>query len=703
MIGKGITLKLIGSLISVAALLLSGCSATNSHVTGAASALEVFDVSGSYLEQDQVEPPATPPGARDTSGGVESSDAGPIKLILEPIDWQGGKSLSRTLPLDMFSTKTQLSVSAEKMSLRDFIHYAFGELLRVNYVVDKTLEGGDDIAEDTLTLSIANSISSRDLFKLVRELLLKRDVQIKYGSGTFFIHRLTQSDGRSSLMMGVGRGLSDIPETAGKILQVVPLHFGIKVSVERTLRSLITAKITPDFAQSALYIEGSREEVVRAIEIIDMLDIPAMRGRYIGFVNLDFVDPTVFADQVMTLLENEGIDAAVGRPKDKNLVLVPLPQFGALAVFAANEFLLERVRYWATLVDVPGEGPSKRYFLYSPRYASAKDLDNSISALLGLSSRNDNAGVSDAGGSTGNAPSAARNNSSIGDVSLVVDETANMLVFYTSGSSYKALLPLLDKLDVMPKQVMLDILIAEVSLKDEFKHGVEWAIKQGETTLTTQGAFGASSVGGLGILIDGNKGPVTANFLATNSLENVLSRPTIMVRDGTTASINVGSQISVVGQTTQDPINGDRQTTSSVYRNTGVDVTVTPTVNASGIVVMEVSQNISNSVPGALGSGGNPDIFRRLIKTEVLANSGQTVMLGGLISENRSVGGSGAPGLSTIPLLGNLFKSRSNTKDRTELVMLITPRILENPSGWAPVMDEFQQGLMYMQMNPQSD
>ena len=116
MIGKGITLKLIGSLISVAALLLSGCSATNSHVTGAASALEVFDVSGSYLEQDQVEPPATPPGARDTSGGVESSDAGPIKLILEPIDWQGGKSLSRTLPLDVFNKDAIECLSGKNVS-----------------------------------------------------------------------------------------------------------------------------------------------------------------------------------------------------------------------------------------------------------------------------------------------------------------------------------------------------------------------------------------------------------------------------------------------------------------------------------------------------------------------------------------------------------------------------------------------------------
>ena len=162
-------MKLIGSLISLVALLLSGCSATNSNFTGAASALEVFDVAGSYLEQDQVEPSATAPVVEDAVGSAESSDAGPVKRSLEPIGWQAGQSIARALPLDMFSTKTQLSVSAKKMSLRDFVHYTFGELLHVNYVVDDTIEGGDDSAEDRLTLSIANSISSRDLFKLVQK------------------------------------------------------------------------------------------------------------------------------------------------------------------------------------------------------------------------------------------------------------------------------------------------------------------------------------------------------------------------------------------------------------------------------------------------------------------------------------------------------------------------------------------------------
>ena len=266
-------------------------------------------------------------------------------------------------------------------------------------------------------------------------------------------------------------------------------------------------------------------------------------------------------------------------------------------------------------------------------------------------------------------------------------------------------MPLIGKLDVMPKQVMLDIIIAEVSMKDEFKHGVEWALTQGEVSLTTNGAFNVGAIGGFGIningMIDGTSAPLVANFLATNSLVNILSQPTLMVRDGVAATINVGSNISVVGQTTTDPISGERQTTTSVYRQTGVKLAVTPTVNASGIVVMEVSQSISNSVPGSGGASGNPDIFDRSITTEVLARSGQTVMLGGLISENRSVGGSGVPGLAKLPIVGNLFKAQSDATDRTELVMLITPRVVEDLSGWEPLMEDFRRGLRFFHSDGQ--
>jgi general secretion pathway protein D len=277
-------------------------------------------------------------------------------------------------------------------------------------------------------------------------------------------------------------------------------------------------------------------------------------------------------------------------------------------------------------------------------------------------------------------------------VRVVVDEVSNSLIFLASAAKFNSLRPLLKRMDVLPKQVMLDILIAEVTLKDEFKHGVEWAWRRGEVSLTTEGAFGASSIGGIGVLIAGNEGPITANFIGTNSLVKVLSNPTLMVLDGHDASISVGSSLSVTSETTQDPISGQRQTTSSVYRDTGLSVSVTPEVTSDTSVKLTIDQSISNALPG-VGAGANPDIFTRDLSTIVIAQSGQSILLGGLISESDSEGGSGSPGLSKIPLLGNLFKARSRSNDRSELIMVVTAKILSDPAAWQRVKEDFYRQL----------
>ena len=112
---------------------------------------------------------------------------------------------------------------------------------------------------------------------------------------------------------------------------------------------------------------------------------------------------------------------------------------------------------------------------------------------------------------------------------------------------------------------------------------------------------------------------------------------------------------------------------------------------------MEVTMSISNSVPSSSGASGNPDIFSRDIATEVVAESGNTVLLGGLISETSSTGGDGVPGLARLPLIGGLFKADSDSTDRTELIMLVTPKVLDDVNRWDRVKQDFQQSLKFLQ------
>jgi len=598
-----------------------------------------------------------------------------------------------------FSDVPSLTISVNEMEVQDFLHYTFGELLNVNYIIDKDLKAKDK----KITLNIKEEISPRRLMQLTGDILVNHQLTITFNDGLYFIHKPKKNKkGQGQLVIGVGKSIESVPDTSLDILQVVPLTYGIKISVERTLRQLVGVDITPDFEQSTLFLKGKRADILRAIDFINMLDAPANRGRHIGLINLTYINSEEFTKQVSLLLENEGIPVSINKPNRKNLVMVQIESIGAIVVFSSDHIMLNRVKYWASIIDKPQLGSTKQYFMYHPQYARASDLGDSLSALLSgarssgaKTSRSTDSSKSNK--STGAAPSSNRNiGMSNKDITLVVDERANAIIFYTSGSEYQALLPLIEKLDVLPRQVMLDITIAEVTLSDDFKYGVEWALNSGKLSMGTKDAFGVTGIGGFNFGLSGTEAEMTANFLRTNSLVKVLSNPTLLVRDGVSANINVGSDISVIGETTVDPINGERQTTTSDYRKTGVDITVTPSINAKGIVIMEIQQKISNSVPDSSGAGGNPDIFERSISTEVVAQSGQTIILGGLISENINQSDKKTPWIADIPIIGELFKATGDSSTKTELVMLITPKVIDRTDQWDELTESFKQGLEYL-------
>jgi general secretion pathway protein D len=274
----------------------------------------------------------------------------------------------------------------------------------------------------------------------------------------------------------------------------------------------------------------------------------------------------------------------------------------------------------------------------------------------------------------------------------VVDDRTNSLIFYGEGRFYQELQPIIKQLDIMPKQVMLEVIIAEVKLTGSFSKGVEYAIKNGSSGNKTN-TLSFSGEGGFSYSIVGLNGNFAVNLNQKDGLVNVLSRPTLLVRDGVTANISVGDNIPTIGSTTSDPISGDRETTQIEYRKTGVDLTVVPTVNAQGTIIMEIQQDISNESPDGSSINGSPSIFERTISTEVVAGDGQTVILGGLISENNSTNANSVPLLGSIPVLGHLFRTDSDNQDKTELVVLVTPKIVHNLDDWKRVKSSFLSNL----------
>jgi general secretion pathway protein D len=493
---------------------------------------------------------------------------------------------------------------------------------------------------------------------------------------------------------------------------VIPLRFGYKVSLERTLRSMVSANITVDGEQNAVFVEGVRQDVMRVLDLVQLLDAPASRGKHIGLLETTYITPAEMAEKLKQLLQAEGVTVATAAgTQGATLQLVTLEQIGAIALFSADNTVLSRAEFWATQLDKPTQGVEKRYFIYNPRYARASDLGQSVAPLIGGSvatsanrSRDTQSAVAQQGASPNKAQTAnnAGNKTALAvegdDVRLTVDERSNSLLFYATGEMYQSLLPMIKRLDVLPKQILLDATIAEVTMTDEFAQGFEFAFRSGRLSGGTRGTLGASDMGGFKLDWSDGVSTMLARLSASTSLINVLSNPTLVVRDGVSANITVGNDIPTVGSTTTNP-NTDTQSTTIVYRKTGVSLSVTPTINAQGLVILQIEQSISNTSSSGPELEGSVSIFERSLNTEVLAQSGQTILLGGLISENNSDNNAHVPGLHNLPLIGNLFKGVERSKEKTELVIFITPRIIDQTEQWQEIKTKLAEGLTSIELS----
>ena len=284
------------------------------------------------------------------------------------------------------------------------------------------------------------------------------------------------------------------------------------------------------------------------------------------------------------------------------------------------------------------------------------------------------------------------------DVRVVADEFNNALLIYAPRREYDKVRTALQQLDVPPTQILIEASILEVTLTDEFSFGLQWAF-QGDVNggRTGKGLFNPNASGGIGpqqpgfsYTITNRAGQVEAvlNTLAQKNLVNVISSPSLMVLDNHPAQIQVGNQQPIQSSTLVT--DGGNTTTSIQYKDTGVLLDVLPSVNSGGLVTMDIDQQVTD-VGQVDAATGQRSFLQRAINSRVAVRSGETVVLGGLIRDNTARGKTGLPWLQDIPVLGALFRTTSRTNDRTELVVLITPRALQNDEQLRAVSDEMRR------------
>lgn len=288
-------------------------------------------------------------------------------------------------------------------------------------------------------------------------------------------------------------------------------------------------------------------------------------------------------------------------------------------------------------------------------------------------------------------------------VKIISDDANNALVIIANSEEYARIQRVLRELDVLPLQVLIEATIVEVELKDDLQYGIEWYLSNNQhaaqggqalkgTTFDFNSIANGIATGGFSYAFTSKNVNALVHAEANKGNVNIISSPSLMVLNNQEASIKVGDSVPIqTGSVTSGVTSNPGVTSSIQMTDTGINLSIKPRVNANGLVSMDLLQTSNNVKPG--GPDLNPTISKREIETSVIVQSGETIVLGGLISEQNTYNRFGVPLLQEIPLLGPLFGSTTRNKDKTELVVLLTPRVVNSRQDAQLITDEFRRKL----------
>jgi len=287
-------------------------------------------------------------------------------------------------------------------------------------------------------------------------------------------------------------------------------------------------------------------------------------------------------------------------------------------------------------------------------------------------------------------------------IQIIADDVRNALVVLATPQEYRMVEAAIVQLDIVPLQVLIEASIIEVTLRDDLNYGVEWFFKnnlddkqgRGQLDLGRAGLAALSPGFSYTIVDAADQVRVALNALAEESELNILSSPSLMVLDNQTAMINVGDEIPIPVRQSISNVDPAAPTVNEIqFRQTGVTLNVTPRVGSAGLVTMQIRQEVSNATSTTTSDIDAPTIQQRQIESTVAINSGDSIILGGLLQVNRAKNEQGIPLLHKIPVIGKVFGTTRDEARRTELLVVLTPRVAADRNGARQITDEFRRKL----------
>ena len=587
-------------------------------------------------------------------------------------------------------------INVEKMPLPDFIIYALGETLKVSFVMDQKLME----SKEPINLRMTQPMPPDKALEILLGLFERYNLYVEEKAGALYI--LSKApEPKQPFDIRVGR---EIPESPAQVLQVVPLRYIKPPEIEALLKEMYKTniQIRPYPRENVLLLYGQASQARQIIEFIETFDVPYLQERKISLLKLTYWQIDEFVKQISQIFEGMGFSIARS-PKDPGILLIPIKPLGSILAVAPDEKSLSYLLHWKERLDTPeAAGAEERPFVYTPRYTKASDLVKSIKNLYGIMPAPPTTPSTPAPAAPA-APGRPASLAASTALKISSDDYKNLIMVVTSPAEYKNILSLLMELDVPPRQVLIEATVAELTLRDELKYGLEWFFRnkmlKGDYTLQT---LFSVPTGGPGLVYqfisDSGKFNVAINAFALNDKVNILSTPRLMVLDNQEATIQVGTDIPIItGEVTAADVS---QAVPSImrniqYRNTGVILRVKPTINTEGLLTLNISQEVSEMGTNPPGIS-SPTILMRRINTTVVAAQGETIVLGGLISESKGFTVSKVPILGDIPLLGMLFKTTSKDDKKTELIIFLKPTIITNIDQAAKITQDLKRELKWL-------
>ena len=615
----------------------------------------------------------------------------------------------------------QASFNFEGESLQAVVKAILGDLLQKNYVIAPGVSG-------TVTLSTPSPVNSTQALALLEMVLGWNNARLVYANGMYNVLPADQA-----LPGNLSPRTGPIGNTRGFEVRAVPLHYIAATEMQKLLLPYArpSAIVNVDSARNLIVLAGTRAELENYLRTVQVFDVDWLSGMSVGIYPLQQTDPARMVQQLNAVFGPDGKTPVAGMFR-----FMPLDGINAVLVITPQPKYLYDIQSWIERLD-QGDGQTPRVYVYEVKNVKAPDLADQLGILYGNSApqttpqpslmpglepvevstvdqykQNQPIEPSQSKANARNASSQSQNGGASG-VSISAVEESNSLLVRATPNQWESIRRAIDRLDSMPLQVQIEAQVIEVKLTGDLSYGVSWFFSNAiaDPVLRDRAALQkhfrpiagliTAAAGGSWTFL-GHNTEAIISALDSISQVRILSAPSLVVRSNVEANFDSGTQIPVAS-TIFNPSSGPNPTpvppgqpnpnpntySQVQFRQTGVSLKVRPRVSSNGMVFMDITQDVSS--PSATGPtiGGNISIDNRRLKTQVAVQSGETVVLAGLIKESSGSGDSGVPYLSRIPIIGGLFGTKTVNNDREEVLVLITPTVIRDPYDARKLTDEY--------------